>query len=173
MNKIINKKGSASALIILVLTVLVLLGVLSLVTVASDLKLAQKRAQWQKEYYQTDSVAVEFYAAIDTEAKKYFADNENINESEFVAEMANHFKIWLSDQDIHEYDIWQEQNELFITASVSIVYPPPPASQMLDLKLSIKPDKNDNQIHLSILEWTQWQTSQPVTEETGVVWIPD
>lgn len=60
-----SRRGLASALIIMLLVLLVFFGVLSLVTSAADYRLAQKRAAWNKDFYQADSEAVRIMAALD------------------------------------------------------------------------------------------------------------
>ena len=53
-----NRRGSASALIVLLLVLMVFFGVLSIVTAAADNRLAARRADWVKTYYEADRTAV-------------------------------------------------------------------------------------------------------------------
>lgn len=59
-----SRRGAASALIILLLVLLVFFGVLSLVTAAADLRLAQKRAKWAEDFYMADAVAESVYSGL-------------------------------------------------------------------------------------------------------------
>ncbi len=53
-----GRRGSASALIVMLLVLLVFFGVLSLVTAAADNRLAMRRAEWVRSYYTADQAAV-------------------------------------------------------------------------------------------------------------------
>ena len=61
-----SRRGMASALIIMLLVLLVFFSVLSLVTMAADYRLSQKRAAWNAGYYAADAEAVKVLGALDT-----------------------------------------------------------------------------------------------------------
>lgn len=65
LHRLRSKRGLASALIIMLLVLLVFFGILSLVTTAADLRLSQKRASWNSEYYQADANAVRVFASLE------------------------------------------------------------------------------------------------------------
>ena len=61
-----SKKGSSSILVVLLLIVLVVFGIAALTTTAlSNLRLGQKVADWNAEYYTAEGIAWERVAEID------------------------------------------------------------------------------------------------------------
>lgn len=53
----LNQKGSSSVLVVLTLLMLVLFGVLGMMSSFSDLKIAQKNADWTIDYYHFETMA--------------------------------------------------------------------------------------------------------------------
>ncbi len=64
MKRMRSRRGSASALIVLMLVLLVFFGVLSVVTAAADNRLAGRRATWVRAYYEADSAAVRLVGSL-------------------------------------------------------------------------------------------------------------
>lgn len=64
MRHIRSRKGSASALIVLMVVLLTVFGALALTGAASDLRLANRHADWSVEYYRLDADGERFLAAV-------------------------------------------------------------------------------------------------------------
>jgi hypothetical protein len=75
MNKLLrSEEGAASVLVIMIMVVMVVFGLLSLMTVRGEDRLALKSAQWQKDYYSLDAKGEEFVFDIATIVDKAQAD---------------------------------------------------------------------------------------------------
>ncbi len=57
--KPIRISGSSSVLVIMIMLLLITFGVLAMMSSYSNLKIAQKKADWTKDYYQLESIAEE------------------------------------------------------------------------------------------------------------------
>lgn len=57
--KTIRTSGSSSVLVIMIMLLLITFGVLAMMSSYSNLKIAQKKAAWTKDYYQLESIAEE------------------------------------------------------------------------------------------------------------------
>ena len=57
--KTFKENGSSSVLVIMIMLLLITFGVLAMMSSYSNLKIAQKKADWTKEYYQLDSISEE------------------------------------------------------------------------------------------------------------------
>ena len=57
--KTIRTSGSSSVLVIMIMLLLITFGVLAMMSSYSNLKIAQKKADWTKDYYQLESIAEE------------------------------------------------------------------------------------------------------------------
>lgn len=77
-----NESGSSSVLVIMIMLLLITFGVLAMMSSYSNLKIAQKHAQWTSDYYQLESIADSdlksfeqlFDRAIE-ETQKHFVNN--------------------------------------------------------------------------------------------------
>ena len=65
-----SKRGSASAVVVLVTVLLAVFGVLSLVSSYSGYKLARRHADWNAQYYKVDAEAEAMLAAIESDLAK-------------------------------------------------------------------------------------------------------
>jgi len=54
---LLNEHGSSSVLVIMIMLLLITFGVLAMMSSYSNLKIAQKHAQWTSDYYQLESIA--------------------------------------------------------------------------------------------------------------------
>jgi hypothetical protein len=169
----VSKKGSASALIILVLTALTLLGVLALVTAASDFRLSQKRAAWQKDYFAVDSEAVGFQSALDIQLKQLLLKHQNISGSELAESAALEIHKWLEQQPVQNASVIAGTNSLSVAATIALNLPPEPSDQMIDLQFEISTNRDEPDFGLlKIKKWSQWQTRPAAQEEGGIIWLP-
>ncbi len=65
-----SRRGSASALIVLMVVLLAVFGAMALATAAANLRLAHRHADWSKEYYGYDASAERLMEAIDWTARE-------------------------------------------------------------------------------------------------------
>lgn len=71
-----SEKGASSILVILLLVVLMVFGVAALTTALSSMRLGQKVAEWNAQYYEAEAIAWERFAQID----RALADISNADE---------------------------------------------------------------------------------------------
>lgn len=169
MRSLKSRTGSASALIILVITVLVMLGVLSLVTAAADRRLAEKRASWQQEYYQIDARAEQVLAQLNIMLSDYSISHNASSEPDEV--LVDYIMAWLTEQNVHEAAVELVQNNVIISFVVGDVSSDKTV-QLLDIELHVESTDN-NRLAAIPDKWLQRQSERPITDETGVIWIPD
>lgn len=72
-----SRRGSASALIVLMVVLLAVFGAMALASAAANLRLARRHADWSKEYYTFDAAAERLLAAVDTMAEECSAGGQN------------------------------------------------------------------------------------------------
>ena len=58
-SKSLRLNGSSSVLVIMIMLLLITFGVLAMMSSYSNLKIAQKKAEWTKDYYQLESISEE------------------------------------------------------------------------------------------------------------------
>lgn len=74
-----SEKGASSILVILLLVVLMVFGVAALTTALSSMRLGQKVAEWDAQYYEAEAIAWERFAQIDRAlADISHADEESV-----------------------------------------------------------------------------------------------
>jgi hypothetical protein len=169
MRSLKSRKGSASALIILVITVLVMLGVLSLVTAAADRRLAEKRASWQQEYYQIDARAEQVLAKLNIMLSNYSISHNASGKPDEA--LVDEIMAWLTEQNVHEAAVELVQNNVIISFVVGDVSSDKTV-QLLDIELHVE-STDKNRLAAIPDKWLQRQSERPITDETGVIWIPD
>lgn len=65
-SRLCSRKGSASALIVLMVVLLAVFGAMALTSAAASLRLARRHADWSREYYVYDATAERLLASINT-----------------------------------------------------------------------------------------------------------
>lgn len=170
MRRFSSQKGSASALIILVLTVLVLLGVLSLVTVAADRRLAGKRAEWLQAYYQLDTEAVRTEALLDNAISEKTRTEGYTKANDELAMLARQI---LEQANVQEIDVQSNADEGILDISYIVGNSDSEHSvQLLEVKLAVSFSSEGKPL-ISKMKWQQRQSERPQSDETGVIWIPE
>lgn len=166
MNRFRSRRGMASAMIIMLLVLLIFFGVLSLVTTAADLRLAQKRADWNKEYYQADNAALQMVAEMDAycrslEPAKLQAGTLDGLLENWLAAAAN----------VSDYQLTRGETAdapLVLTARIA---ENADKGQGIDLQLRLLPVlAGQNSIRIEIEKWVQWQPSFDYSGSEGGVW---
>ncbi len=65
MSRLRSRRGSASALIVLMVVLLAVFGAMALAAASANLRMAQSHADWSAEFYRFDAGAERFLAAVD------------------------------------------------------------------------------------------------------------
>jgi hypothetical protein len=160
-----SRRGLASALIIMLLVLLVFFGVLSLVTTAADLRLSQKRAEWNKGYYQADAAAVRLVAELDQYCR-------GLDEASLQAgRLAGLLDIWLDGKaSVQTYQVvsGDAAAPLSITA---LVADQAGQGQGIELRLRILTGPvAPNTERIEIESWIQWQPAFDYGGTEGGIW---
>ncbi len=152
-----SRKGMASALIIMLLVLLIFFGVLSLVTTAADLRLSQKRADWNQQYYLADALAVSLLAEIESlevgdlqqTLENLLAENANVRDHRVVAGTSADAPLTVAARIAAQAD--QGQGIEF------------------QLRISIG-SPGQKAIQVEVLTWTQWQPEFDYEGSNGGIW---
>lgn len=150
-----SQKGSSTILIALLLVVLVVFGLLSLTTTASELKLAKRNAQSHKDFYALDSEGVKFVSRIGYQVNEAWQrTKQNAHEDFFLA--LNE----LLEKEFHGLRtevLLEEQQRLRIYKAFALEngrY-----TKYLNITLEITEPRSLKEAHdaLNIVEWRLWQ----------------
>jgi len=154
----------ASALIILLLVFLIFFGVLSLVTSAADLRLAQKRADWNQGYFLADAQAEEVYGDIEQYC-------QSLEPPQLAADaLAGLLEQRLAARtDIREYTVARDEQGILLDI---LVMHPQNKIQGIQMRLRIKPGEAaaGEGSRLTIESWIQWQEPFQYDQGNGGVW---
>lgn len=166
-----SRKGSSSALIILLLVLLVFLGVLSLVSVHADYKLANRRAEWQQAYYQTDAAAQEVLALLNETLAGYqqaLPEDQTLVAEDMEALMLNRVSSW---NLAHDTQIRREESLIVLDSDIGATREVQPGQQMIHMTVQLETAADQPQYgRLTVVSWNQWQQPLTASTETGVVW---
>jgi hypothetical protein len=77
-DRICSRKGSASALIVLMVVLLAVFGAMALAQAAASLRLSTRHADWSREYYAYDAAAERLMAGIDTAVHDAISKSQDI-----------------------------------------------------------------------------------------------
>lgn len=155
-----SKRGMASALIILLLVLLIFFGVLSLVTSAADLRLSQRRADWNKQFYQADAVAVAMLTALD----RFCLTLDGTDDAGRLAE-------WLAERpDVHDWTLEPAaagDGRLNLSALVAA---DASQGQGIAIRLAIRTGPAAGDQRIIIERWSQWQPEFEYGQSGGGLW---
>lgn len=158
-----SRRGSASALIILMLVLLIFFGVLALVTAATDLRLAEKRAEWNQYYYLADRRAQDVLAQIDSlchqEAFNTGSVDDQIDQLNSFSELSTH---------IAHYTATRAGDAIAYDARVILEEGP---EQGIDMTLLIDSDSaSDEERVIQIVRWNWWRPDFDYGGASGDLW---
>ncbi|MDD2579554.1 MAG: hypothetical protein PHX55_06995 [Eubacteriales bacterium] len=155
-----SRKGAASVLIVLLIVVLIFFGVLALVTAAADQRLASRRADWNRQYYQADSLAEYVYASLDEivrTSRQSGQSGENLQRD---------LSDWLAaDPAIGDFSLSRQNDGLMLHV---LVYQPEWSGQ--GIQLTIKVLTVETGAKLRIMGWQQWQPPIPEDDSAFDRW---
>lgn len=166
MTRFRSRRGMASAMIIMLLVLLIFFGVLSLVTTAADLRLAQKRADWNKEYYLADNAATQMVAELDA----YCRSLEPASlQSGTLDGLLN---LWLETAaNVSDFQLTRGETADAPLVLTARIVESADHGQGIDLKLRLLPaPTGQDLIQIEIAEWVQWQPSFDYNGSEGGVW---
>jgi hypothetical protein len=159
-----SRRGMASALIIMILVLLIFLAVLSLVSAAADLRLSQKRAAWNQQYFQADAGAVALVAGLDKLCRSDgFAAMDPLMQQTAIDE-------WFAARtDIQEYQVSTGENG--IKVDFLTVGPAAGTKQGIQVSLQIQASASGTDASpITIIKWVQWQAPFDYDSENSGIW---
>lgn len=158
-----SKRGAASVLMILLLVLLVFFGVLSLVTAATDLRLADRRARANQAYYLADSQAARLLARIGEACRQdEFLQAGPDRRLELLAALLE------KEPHVRSYDIASEGGRLQVKAVTGL---DGRDEQGIDLELEIVAESGDPlSCRIIARRWSWWKKPFDYQAEPGGVW---
>jgi hypothetical protein len=154
-----SRRGSASALIVLLLVLLVFFGILSLVTAAADKRLADRRANWVQTYYQADRAAVGVLADLRRAAFTRPAPSD-----------AAKLQTLLEKQLSVRQDVEILSSEA-IDRTAIILFRVQSGQQSIEVGVTFKlPESANGLVSLELTRWTSWQAPFDYENTGGGIW---
>jgi hypothetical protein len=142
------------------LVLLVFFGVLALVTAATDLKLARKRADWNRQYYLADAQAESVVALIDQVCRRAPDVPAERLLDLIVSRLARETSVTLLDAAVQGDSI--RLSARILAAATS--------TQGVEMVLLIQTGAQDGPAILLVEAWTQWQPPFVYDEGPGGIW---
>lgn len=150
-----SQKGSSTVLIALLMIVLVVFGLLSLTTTASELKLAKRNAESHKDYYALDSEGAKFVHHVRLLVEKALEEADRNYEEAFYLSMENLLEKELP--HVRRETLFEEDNRS-IRLYKSFALENSGYTKYLSITLDItEPGQLSSDDSLTILEWRLWQ----------------
>ena len=154
---IYSQRGSSTILIALFMVTLVVFGVLCITTTASELKLAKKNAESQKDFYLLDSEGAKFLSQIKNIMKnvKISAESNN-NPKEYLLKTKEELVAKLPNL---RSEILEENDELSLIVYKTFALENCGYNKNLSIVLSLREPKTIDEIDSAcyIIEWKMWQ----------------
>ena len=154
-----SRRGSASALIVLLLVLMVFFGVLSIVTAAADNRLATRRADWVKAYYEADRMAVNVLS----ELRQTAGDPAVAREASAIQAALERKLDGRPDIDILSSGLDGRSVTLLIRVRTG--------QQGVETGAAFRlPDSGSGPVVMTVTRWTSWQ--EPFDDEStgGGIW---
>jgi hypothetical protein len=165
-----SRRGLASALIIMILVLLIFFAVLALVASAADLRLARKRADWNQQYFQADTAAVAFYAALDQYGRDLAREKVEPGQMKVLLES------WLASRpEARECTLALDGHDIRLDLLVIGEINGADARQGIRMSLMIHTDwpdpaKEGTDQSPAILRWSQWQMPFDYNTDGSGIW---
>jgi hypothetical protein len=158
-----NRRGAASALIILMLVLLIFFGVLALVTAAADLRLAEKRAEWNQYYYLADRRAQGVLAQIDSLCHQDVFNNGSVSDQMRQLDSFSEHSAYIA-----HYTVTRTTDAIEYEARVILDEGP---EQGIDMTLLIDSDpKSAEEREIQIIRWNWWRPGFDYGGKSGGLW---
>lgn len=162
--KMRSRRGAASVLIILLIVLLVFFGVLAMVSSAADLRLAQKRADWNQQYYLADIQAEKAMARIEHALLR--AHDEQLSLDQLEVSIG---QTMAQIDGLENFLISRDGARLVVDA---LVYNPELSGQGIEIGLMIDPAGAAGE-KINISKWLQWQPPFPEDDTAPGLWEGD
>jgi len=159
-----SKRGSASAVVVMVTVLLAVFGVLALVSSYSGYKLSQRHAEWTSAFYRTDSQAVGVLAAIEGDLASAAEDAGDVSATGPFPALAS---LALAER-IPEGQGTVLEDERGFTVLVNVG-----DAEGQIVRMQLRVDFRDGPIPqrlCRIVSWRQWQKPFAYDENPGDVW---
>ncbi len=150
------QRGSSTVLITLLMVTLVVFGLLSLTTTASELKLAKRNAESHKDYYALDSEGVKFVAHIKLLIDEACLISSDNLEGDFYTRVDQ-----LLERDLPyvRRELFSENGRKFLRLTKAFALENGGYNKVLDITLEVteprQPQDRDDSV--AIMEWRLWQ----------------
>jgi hypothetical protein len=171
-----SRRGMASALIIMILVLLIFFAVLGLVASAADLRLAQKRADWNRQFYIADAGAVQLFADLDQFFNEQGGGGQTGEPESGQDALAAALQQWLAmRQDIREYRVAVDTGWLTLNVLTTGIPEGQEAESQQGIAMTLRlrtnlPSASGQEITMEITGWQQWQMPFEYDSENGGVW---
>ena len=154
-----SRRGSASALIVLMLVLLVFFGVLSIVTAAADNRLADRRSKWVQAYYAADRAAVETLAKLGQTANRApVATDATALKAALEQQLANR-------NEVEILSAGSEGRRVDLLLRISS------GGQAIEAGAAfLLPDAPGDRVRIQVTRWTAWQESFDYENTGGGIW---
>jgi hypothetical protein len=159
-----SKRGSASAVVVMVTVLLAVFGVLALVSSYSGLKLAQRHATWSSDYYKVDAEAEAMLASIEGDLAAAAAKAGSTSASGTFPDLA---------AEALSLRVPSEQGSFTGDASGLTVRIRVGSIDGQNIRMELRIDFSDAGIparFCRIVSWRQWQKPFQYDENPGDVW---
>lgn len=154
MNKLIaDEKGASSVLIVIMMVVLIVFGLAIFTTSLSNLRLADKKYTWLRDYYNTETLAMTKIAVLEKTLKNYKkADLPEQDVHVFFAKVLKISKdrLVVDKDDTNTYDY-------ILEFDVSLNNAISPKNIALRLGINLQNSIKDRPHNIDILKYEQWQ----------------
>lgn len=149
MNRLKSEKGSSTVLISLLLLTLVIFAVVSIVSSASELKLARRNAETNKIYYSLDAEGKRFLYEVKSAVK------ESLNS---IGENPEIFFTLLENNLGPDVIIRKNTDDKKVTVERTIILTADSYDRHLDIKIDVSEPSNDSNANdiCSVVEWKLW-----------------
>lgn len=158
--KLKSRKGSASALIVLMVVLLAVFGAMALTSAAANLRLATRHADWSREFYAYDAQAERLVAQLDATARKAAAENQS------TASLCEYVKA-IRMEGVHAIDCVLTGDRLVVDATIGN---PEQRGILLTASLPAEIPASGSGTGLQLMRWSQFQKAFDYGNEPGGIW---
>lgn len=146
-----NQRGSTSVLVIIMMIVLLVFGLAILTTSLSNVRLADKKINWLKDYYLLEADAAQALAELDQLLDKRYLPDVT------VATQVETFKDNLSKSYAYAPLEWLEDNDTAWLAKITVPMTTSDWARGLNLVIAIPKQQTGPGIAYTLKEHSQWQ----------------
>ncbi len=155
-----SRKGSASALIVLMVVLLAVFGAMALTSAAANLRLATRHADWSREYYEYDATAERLVALLDKTVRSAVKDRQS------AASIRDNVKA-IRMEGVFSIDCVLSGDRLVVDATIG---DPEQRGILLTASLPAGVSASGSGSGLQLMRWSQFQKAFDYGSEPGGIW---